>query len=47
MPMTYHEDGEARIGKLAHDSVDIGFGADIDAACWFVEDQHRSAHSAQ
>ena len=34
-----HQDRDAVFNQLAHDRVDLGFGADIDAARRLVEDQ--------
>ena len=34
-----HQDGDARAGELAHQAVDLGLGADVDAARRLVEDE--------
>jgi hypothetical protein len=34
-----HDDGQALLGEVAHEAVDFGFCADVDALGGFVEDQ--------
>jgi hypothetical protein len=33
------QDGEARVGGFADEAVDLGLGADVDAAGWLVEEE--------
>ena len=40
-----HQDGDAAVGQLAHQPVDLVLGADVDAARRLVEDQHAWAPS--
>src|SRR5579883_860070 len=39
-----HEDRDAFLGEVNHQTVDLGFGADVDALGWFVEDQDGGAN---
>ena len=36
-----HQDGQPARGQLAHQPMNLGLGADVDALCWLVEDQDR------
>src|ERR1700722_3422545 len=36
----YDDDGHARLSQFIDDSINLGFGANVHAARWFVQDQH-------
>src|SRR6185437_11808090 len=39
-----HQDRDAGIGERAHDLVDLGLRADVDAASGLIEDDHLRTH---
>ncbi len=42
-----HHHRRAIVGQAAHDAMNLRFRSDVDAACWFIENQDSGRVSSQ